>query len=104
LSEAKKIASLAETYHRPIAPHDCSGPVALMACIHLSLNAPNTLIQETVRAFYTGWYKELVTTLPTIKDGHVYPPEGPGLGTDLLPELFERKDIRVTVTEPGDIP
>ena len=99
ITEAKKIASLAETYHRPIAPHDCSGPVALMACIHLSLNAPNTLIQETVRAFYTGWYKQLVTTLPTIKDGHVYPPEGPGLGTDLLPEVFERKDIRVTVTE-----
>ena len=70
-----------------------------MASIHLSLNAPNTLIQETVRAFYTGWYKELVTVLPDIRAGYVYPPEGPGLGTDLLPEVFERKDIHVTVTE-----
>ena len=99
ITEAKKIAVLADTYHRPIAPHDCSGPVALMACIHVSLNAPNTLIQETVRAFYTGWYKELVTVLPDIRDGHVYPPEGPGLGTDILPEVFERKDIHATVTE-----
>ena len=99
ITEAKKIASLADTYHRPIAPHDCSGPLALMASIHLSLNAPNTLIQETVRAFYTGWYKELVTVLPDIREGYVYPPEGPGLGTDLLPEVFERKDIHVTVTE-----
>jgi L-alanine-DL-glutamate epimerase-like enolase superfamily enzyme len=99
ISEAKKIASLAETFHRPIAPHDCSGPVALMACIHLCLNVPNALIQETVRAFYTGWYKELVTTLPKIEHGHVYPPEGPGLGTDILPAVFERADIHVTATE-----
>ncbi len=99
ISEAKKIASLAETYHRPIAPHDCSGPAALMACIHLCLNVPNALVQETVRAFYTGWYKELVTTLPKIENGHVYPPEGPGLGTDLLPEVFERPDIHVTATD-----
>ena len=99
ISEAKKIASLAETFHRPIAPHDCSGPVALMACIHLCLNVPNALIQETVRAFYSGWYKELVTTLPKIENGHVYPPEGPGLGTDILPAVFDRADIHVTATE-----
>ena len=99
ISEAKKIASLAETFHRPIAPHDCSGPVALMACIHLCLNVPNALIQETVRAFYSGWYKELVTTLPKIEKGHVYPPEGPGLGTDILPAVFDRADIHVTATE-----
>ena len=99
ISEAKKIASLAETFHRPIAPHDCSGPVALMACIHLCLNVPNALIQETVRAFYAGWYKELVTVLPKIENGHVYPPEGPGLGTDILPAVFDRADIHVTATE-----
>ncbi|MDA0229892.1 MAG: mandelate racemase/muconate lactonizing enzyme family protein [Proteobacteria bacterium] len=99
ISEAKKIASLAETFHRPIAPHDCSGPVALMACIHLCLNVPNALIQETVRAFYAGWYKELVTVLPKIENGYVYPPEGPGLGTDILPAVFDRADIHVTATE-----
>ena len=99
ITEAKKIAALAETYHSPIAPHDCSGPVALMACIHLCLNVPNALIQETVRAFYTGWYRELVTVLPDIRDGHVHPPEGPGLGTDIQPKVFERSDIRVTVSE-----
>lgn len=25
---------------------------------HLSTNPPKTLVQETVRAFYTGWYEE----------------------------------------------
>ena len=102
LSEGRKIASLAETWHLPIAPHDCSGPVVLMASIHLSLNAPNGLIQETVRAFYTGWYRELVTNLPVIQDGHILPPEGAGLGTELLPEVAARADATVVRSELSD--
>ena len=27
LSEARKIAAMAEAYHLPVAPHDCTGPV-----------------------------------------------------------------------------
>lgn len=93
LTEGRKIAALADTYHRPFAPHDCTGPVAYAAAVHASLSQPNTLIQESVRAFYTGWYKELVTELPRIEGGYVYPMEGPGLGTELLPAVFERPDL-----------
>ena len=95
LTEARKIASMAETYHRPFAPHDCIGPVGFIAGIHASFSQPNTLIQEAVRAFYAGLYKELVTVLPTIKDGYVYPMDGYGLGVELLPAVFERKDLTV---------
>ena len=93
LTEGRKIAALADTYHRPFAPHDCTGPVGFAAAVHASFSQPNTLIQESVRAFYTGWYKELVTVVPTIKDGYVLPMEGPGLGTDLLPAVYERSDL-----------
>jgi L-alanine-DL-glutamate epimerase-like enolase superfamily enzyme len=92
LTEAKKVAAIADAYHRPVAPHDCTGPVAFAAAVHLSLNVPNALVQESVRAFYTGWYRELVTVVPRIQDGYVYPMEGPGLGTDLRPEIWERSD------------
>jgi galactonate dehydratase len=95
LTEGRKIAAMAETYHRPFAPHDCIGPVGFIAAIHMSFSQPNTLIQESVRAFYTGWYKELVTTMPVIKDGYVYPLEGPGLGVDLLPAVYKRSDLTV---------
>jgi L-alanine-DL-glutamate epimerase-like enolase superfamily enzyme len=95
LTEGRKIAAMADTYHRPFAPHDCIGPVGFIAGIHASFSQPNTLIQESVRAFYTGWYKELVTVLPTIENGYVLPMEGPGLGTDLLPAVFERPDLIV---------
>jgi galactonate dehydratase len=99
LTEGRKIAAMAETYHRPFAPHDCIGPVGFIAGIHASFSQPNTLIQESVRAFYDGWYNELVTTMPTIKGGFVYPMEGPGLGTELLPAVFERPDLTTRVSE-----
>ncbi len=95
LTEGRKIAAMAETYHRPFAPHDCIGPVGFIAGIHASFSQPNTLIQESVRAFYKGWYNELVTTMPVIKDGYVYPMDGYGLGIELLPAVFERKDLTV---------
>jgi L-alanine-DL-glutamate epimerase-like enolase superfamily enzyme len=98
ISEAKKIATMAEAHHLPVAPHDCTGPVVLIASVHLSLNCPNALIQETVRAYYTGWYKELVTDLPRIENGFVYPMTKPGLGTTLLPDITKRRDAVVRRT------
>ena len=103
ISEAKKIATMAESYQLPVAPHDCTGPIVLMASMHLSLNAPNTLIQETVRAYYTGWYTELVTDLPLIANGYASLPAKPGLGTDLLPGLDQRPDAHVRVTTVADL-
>ena len=92
ISEAKKIATMAEAHQLPVAPHDCTGPVVLMASSHLSLNAPNALLQETVRAFYTGWYKEIVTTLPIIEEGYLRLEPNPGLGLELLPDFLKRND------------
>jgi galactonate dehydratase len=99
LTEGRKIAAMADTYHRPFAPHDCIGPVGFAAAIHMSLSQPNTLIQESVRAFYNGWYRELVTDLPKIEAGYVYPPEAPGLGLELLPAVFERPDLTSRLSE-----
>jgi galactonate dehydratase len=95
LSEARKIAALAETWRRPITPHDCTGPVTLTASVALSLSAPNALMQEAVRAYYTGWYRELVTELPRIEGGYAYPMTGAGLGTALQPALRKRPDVTV---------
>ena len=93
ISEARKIAALAEARHVPVAPHDCTGPVVYMASCQFSMHARNALIQESVRAFYTGWYKELVTTLPKVENGEVTIDfAAPGLGTELLPDLHKRKD------------
>ena len=94
ISEARKIAAMAEAWHLPVAPHDCTGPVVLCASTHLSLNAPNAVLQESVRAFYRTWYRDIVTALPEVRDGMITVPPGPGLGLDLNPEL----DRAFTVT------
>ncbi len=88
ITMARKVAALAEAHERPVAPHDCTGPVVYAAATHLSLHLPNAILQESVRAFWDGWYRQLVTALPTIKGGMVSAPPGPGLGLELRPEVF----------------
>jgi L-alanine-DL-glutamate epimerase-like enolase superfamily enzyme len=87
LTAARKIAAMAEAEKLPVAPHDCTGPVVLAASTHLSLSAPNALIQESVRAFYKGWYAEIVTGLPQVKNGQISVSRSPGLGMELIPDL-----------------
>ncbi len=94
LSEGRKIAAMAEAWHLPVAPHDCTGPVVLAASTHLSLNAPNALVQESVRAFYGGWYGDIVTAVPPVENGMITVPPGAGLGLELQPDL----DRRFTLT------
>ena len=102
LSEAKKIATMAEAFQRPIAPHDCTGPVVFAASIHLALNAPNAIFQESVRAYYSSWYRDLVTVMPRIEAGRIYPFEGPGLGLALSEAVLGDKTAVRRLTKLGD--
>ncbi|HTN60188.1 MAG TPA: mandelate racemase/muconate lactonizing enzyme family protein, partial [Devosia sp.] len=103
LSEAKKIATMAEAFQRPIAPHDCTGPVVFAASIHLALNAPNAIFQESVRAYYSSWYRDLVTVMPRIENGQIYPFAGAGLGLELSEFVLTHKDAVRRVTEAADL-
>jgi L-alanine-DL-glutamate epimerase-like enolase superfamily enzyme len=98
ISEARRIAALADAWQLPVAPHDCTGPLVYAASVHFSIHAPNALVQESVRAFYTGWYRELVTHVPEPVNGLLAKPPGPGLGTELLSDLWKRRDALVRVS------
>jgi galactonate dehydratase len=95
LTEGRKVAALAEAFDRPIAPHDCTGPVQLCANVHMLMAAPNALVLETVRAHYRGYYQQIVTALPRIEHGFACPMAGPGIGTELQPELLGRADATI---------
>jgi L-alanine-DL-glutamate epimerase-like enolase superfamily enzyme len=99
LSEARKIANMAEASELPITLHDCTGPIVYAASCALSATLPNAMYQEMVRACATGWYKEIVADIPVVCDGRVFPLEGPGLGMRLRPELFERADAAVRTSK-----
>lgn len=89
ISEARKVASLADSYAVPVAPHDCTGPATLAACAHLTASQPNGLAQETVRAFLRTWYAELVEGLPVIEGSTLHVSSRPGHGVTLRPEVLE---------------
>jgi L-alanine-DL-glutamate epimerase-like enolase superfamily enzyme len=95
---ARQAAALAEAAGKPIAFHDCSGPVTLASSTHLALACANVVEQEITRAFYYGWYHELVDQPPPLEHGCIRTPPGPGLGLELLPDLERRDDARVRVT------
>ena len=103
LTEGRKIAALAEAFAKPLAPHDCTGPVTLMAGLHLALHASTAIFQEVVRATLATWYRDLVTDLPVLVSGMAQAPLAPGLGTALLPGLRRREDatVRITGTSAG---
>jgi L-alanine-DL-glutamate epimerase-like enolase superfamily enzyme len=99
ISEAKKIATAAETYYLPIAPHNCGGPVLHWASAHLAANITNLTILETVRRHYLDEYRGLLTKDLLPVNGRLPLPEGPGLGVELAPDIAFRPNVTVeTIT------
>jgi L-alanine-DL-glutamate epimerase-like enolase superfamily enzyme len=95
ISEARKIATAAETHYLPIAPHKCGGPVLHFASAHLAANVTNLFILESVRRHYLDEYNGIVThTLPSANGALPLPP-GPGLGVELDQAVFSRPDVTV---------
>ncbi|MFV0358231.1 mandelate racemase/muconate lactonizing enzyme family protein [Tropicimonas sp.] len=93
LTEGQRISHMALAHDRTIAPHDCTGPVTLLANLQLMAASPNTLIAETVRSHLEGFYREVVTEMPVVKDGHISAPAGPGIGSALNPDVLRRSDL-----------
>ena len=96
ISEGKKIATMAETYYLPVAPHNCGGPILHFATAHFSANITNLYIMESVRRHYHDEYEGLVTRkLIPDATGDLPLPPGPGLGVELSSEVLSRKDAVV---------
>lgn len=93
LSEARDVCALARAFDRPIAPHDCVGPVLLAANLQLLAVEPHGLWCESVRAYARGWYREVVEGLCEPVGGTIGFPDGPGLGVELAPAFLARPDL-----------
>lgn len=88
-SEAKRISDMAETYMIPTSPHTCGGPLLYICSTHLATALPDLLIMESNYWKYAHQFPYFVTNVPVPKQGHVTPPELPGIGAGIKPELFE---------------
>ncbi|MDP6778900.1 MAG: mandelate racemase/muconate lactonizing enzyme family protein [Candidatus Latescibacteria bacterium] len=105
ISETHKVAILASAHQVPFAPHDATGPVNIFACAQICMSSPNAMIQEHVPAYYKGWYNDIVDPNLDIRDGFLHAPQRPGIGTRLKPEVRQRGDAIVVVSdEPAESP
>jgi mannonate dehydratase len=83
ITEARKIATIAECYYIRTAwhgPGDIS-PIAHAANVHLDLAIPNFGVQEMVR--FPETVREVISGGPVFKDGFLSVDETPGLGCDI---------------------
>ena len=85
----RRIASLADTYYIPVAPHNPGGPICTVASMHLAASVPNFFILEQMEPQRSVRDK---VSRPAIRfeNGHFLLPEGPGLG--LEPDLEALKE------------
>ena len=91
ISESVRLAHLAQGFNVPVTLHDCTGPLTLMAGVHVNAAVPGCCFQETVRAQIATVYKDLIDEQPVIQGGQMALPKGPGLGVRLNPDLFDPK-------------
>jgi len=90
LTEAKRIASLADMHTIPIAPHNPGGPICTLASMHLAAAIPNFLVLEQMED--ERELRDAICTSPVrFEDGAFVLPDTPGIGTDLdLSALADR--------------
>ncbi len=83
ITEARKIAAIAEPYYVQTAWHGPGdvGPSTHAANVHLDLTLPNFGVQEMV--FWPEQVQEVLPGAPTFKDGYLHVTDAPGLGTDI---------------------
>ncbi len=88
LTEARKIAVMAEAYDVALAPHCPLGPITLASSLHLDFLSHNAFIQEQSMGIHYNKENDvldyLVDPTPlTITDGYLGLLEKPGLGIEI---------------------
>jgi L-alanine-DL-glutamate epimerase-like enolase superfamily enzyme len=83
MAEGKRIAELADTHYIPIAPHNVSSPLGMMASCHVMAAVPNFLFLE-FHARDIPWWNELCEgDKPFVENGMMAVSERPGIGVEL---------------------
>jgi len=91
ITEAKKIAGIAEAHYAVIAPHMYCGPVAAAAAIQIDTCSPNFSIQEANQ----GPLHRSIFQEPLIfENGYITPPTGAGLGVEFDKAVLNKRLVQ----------
>lgn len=86
ITEAKKIAGMAEAHYAVIAPHMYCGPVAAAAAIQIDTCSPNFMIQEANQG---PLHKKIFKEPLVFENGFIIPPTAPGLGIEFDQDVLK---------------
>jgi len=108
LLEAKKIASMAETYHALIAPHLYCGPIEGAANAQLATCTPNFLILESIEC-WGGFHADVLRASMQWENGYVIPSKEPGIGVELNVEVasahpYKGNKLHLSMSEDPILP
>ena len=109
LSEARRIAAMAEAYRVSLAPHNPQGPVSTAASLELGFATPSYIICESVHND-VPWRQDVVSESFTVeKAGRlVRPSSKPGLGIEINEQEiakhpFEQEVLQRTFAADGAV-
>ncbi|MBM3959985.1 MAG: mandelate racemase/muconate lactonizing enzyme family protein [SAR202 cluster bacterium] len=91
ITEAKKIAAIAEAHYAMIAPHMYCGPVAAAAAIQVDTCSPNFVIQEANQG---PLHRKIFKDPLVFEKGYIVPPKGPGLGIEFDPAAIKKHLVK----------
>ncbi|MCZ6538564.1 MAG: mandelate racemase/muconate lactonizing enzyme family protein [Chloroflexi bacterium] len=107
ITQVKKIAALAESYHSALVTHNFLGPVLTAAACNIDTSIPNFLTQEYTKEdeapvnsmFSTAWKRE---------GGFIPVPDAPGIGVTvdadaLKAKPFEPRGLGVPIRTDGSV-
>ncbi|MEV0587835.1 mandelate racemase/muconate lactonizing enzyme family protein [Nonomuraea sp. NPDC050310] len=88
-TEVRKLAAQADVHAMLVAPHNSNSPVCTTVSVHAVLGLPNFHILETFDGMVDAHVHDAVRGALPIVDGHIGLPTAPGLGIELVDEVFE---------------
>ncbi|HEY0699861.1 MAG TPA: enolase C-terminal domain-like protein, partial [Micromonospora sp.] len=87
-TEVRKLAAIADQHAMVVAPHNSNSPLCTTASVHAVLGMPNFKILETFDGMLEPYVFEAVRGALPMVDGHIDLPTVPGLGVELVDEVF----------------
>jgi len=93
LSEARKVANLAQTYYIPFAPHCVVSPIGTMASAHVCASVPNFLVCEWHWINFLDTWKNFVKEGEIISNGHITVTDRPGIGVEMNEAAARKSQI-----------
>jgi L-alanine-DL-glutamate epimerase-like enolase superfamily enzyme len=103
ITETRKLAAVGDTFGVPIVLHNIAGPIGHAACMHLGAHISNLFMVESVRAFSRTYFPAISNLAPTVREGRLAVPGGPGLGVALEEAALQRDDLSRVKTDASTL-